>query len=881
MNKFLNFQLLTGSILFFASLKLFAEPSARDLYQAGLYEDAARVYEKFPEQEGFLDKESLAKCYFASRKFQEVIQLLANEKTSEEGKYLLALAYQQLHQHMEALSLLELLSKDENISYSLAESYFYVKNYSCAKKLFLECLLKQEFRIKERSALFLIKIDVEQGDYEEAENKICAYRDAHASPEFLANLSYLQGDLFFRKKQYKKAVDCFEAILPKRNQKIASWYMETLYQLGWSYLKLAEQIPESSKSYFEKAEYAFSELSENAPQEKVFLSYAEALLLKGKSFGDAAAYEKANKLLNDVSWMMTQESRNTAFLMKARAALNYEDREKRYAAMAELLDNPLIADTWYERGMNEWEEAQATRSKTFNELANKHCRKAVSYFKRAVELYSEESLQKVLALKHLAAAYFSLSSEEDIVESVSYLSSCIDSQGFNLFEDPLEIYYLRAFAQCEIKAHTDLEKACSDLEKGLKSYSKGAFVDKSILLLAKMYFLNKEYEAAEKIFLSIPDQFPHSESAAQAYYGASLCAKAANKREDLIRAYKKRVFDLYPESAIAPECFFNFYSYAEYLQGDRKALKHLQMTRERYPKSPFILNASYLIGMDLKRDRKSIQGKWVSKKNLTQAIEAFLNVETDFEALYTASLIPPGKLAYYLTLRYRSILERALANFTIAEESKGAKRQIYLEYASEVYKKILDEFRLSHPFSKVIRKNELFSKFEEESYYYLVKIYWQLGRFEQAEQAFQEAMARYQKADVTKSYFLAKLTMERGFYAFEQKAFFDALIYFRNAREAGHGNILNSEDLLDLLIYQGRCLQALGELEEAMLLLAQVINCDVASSLRVKAMFVRAEIYEQQGKPQLAKRQLETIVAKGGDWAQKAQEKLEKDYGFY
>ena len=59
-----------------------------------------------------------------------------------------------------------------------------------------------------------------------------------------------------------------------------------------------------------------------------------------------------------------------------------------------------------------------------------------------------------------------------------------------------------------------------------------------------------------------------------------------------------------------------------------------------------------------------------------------------------------------------------------------------------------------------------------------------------------------------------------------------------------------------------------------------MINEDVASGLRLKAMLLRAEIYQQQGRRDLARKQLEAIAKKGGEWAIKAQEKLERDYAY-
>jgi hypothetical protein len=60
-----------------------------------------------------------------------------------------------------------------------------------------------------------------------------------------------------------------------------------------------------------------------------------------------------------------------------------------------------------------------------------------------------------------------------------------------------------------------------------------------------------------------------------------------------------------------------------------------------------------------------------------------------------------------------------------------------------------------------------------------------------------------------------------------------------------------------------------------MLLLSHVINYDAVSTLRLKAMLLRARIYEMQGRKELAVRQLEALIPKGGEWAEEAQKTLE------
>ena len=91
---------------------------------------------------------------------------------------------------------------------------------------------------------------------------------------------------------------------------------------------------------------------------------------------------------------------------------------------------------------------------------------------------------------------------------------------------------------------------------------------------------------------------------------------------------------------------------------------------------------------------------------------------------------------------------------------------------------------------------------------------------------------------------------------------------------------LNPCEKFELWIHQSTCCSLLHQSDEAMRLLSRVINDEAASPLRIQAMVLRAEIYESQGRPELALKQLEAAATKGGEWGRKAQEKLEKIYGY-
>jgi hypothetical protein len=113
-----------------------------------------------------------------------------------------------------------------------------------------------------------------------------------------------------------------------------------------------------------------------------------------------------------------------------------------------------------------------------------------------------------------------------------------------------------------------------------------------------------------------------------------------------------------------------------------------------------------------------------------------------------------------------------------------------------------------------------------------------------------------------------------------QAAYSDALECLKQAQNTAKGDLLATDQRLDLYIQESMCYRGLQQWDNAILVLSKVVNDDAISSLRLKAMLLRAEVYELQGRPELARKQLDSMANKGGPWAAKAKEKLEKDYGY-
>jgi hypothetical protein len=84
---------------------------------------------------------------------------------------------------------------------------------------------------------------------------------------------------------------------------------------------------------------------------------------------------------------------------------------------------------------------------------------------------------------------------------------------------------------------------------------------------------------------------------------------------------------------------------------------------------------------------------------------------------------------------------------------------------------------------------------------------------------------------------------------------------------------------LEIAMEKSLCLRESHQTGKAMTKLAWVINGPYASSLRVKAMVLRADLYLSLHRTDLAIRQLQSVAAKGGEWGAVADRKLRELYG--
>lgn len=900
--SYLSFSVLSADSSFDEKLK-----HADFLREASLYDSSITAYhdlirnfeENCPEDESdksaLLEKIhlSLAKVYFQNENYHKTIETLKSNCDSEDSRLLMAMAYNELKEYARAVDVLESfkkLIKDQSL-YEIAIAKFYLNDLKSAEKYFQILSNSEIDDLVYLSKIYLARIDLNALKIEKVSKDLSLVSQILPKDHVLQyELHFLQAQVFFEMQDYAQAAAHFEKAIPKRHASTIPWLQQVLYHLGWSYLKEGDhhRYTDADKlRFFQKAENVFKKMKED---ERHYLSLGACYLNQAHVLKNEQAYKRADEILSKQEFFLSDEAKLKKMLLKAQAAPSYIERDNFYRQLTTKKNQTglFFAKSLYLKGLNDFEKAEELQNLKKDEEASKTYERAAISFKEASELLKiKDQTLAGLSLKYRAQCFAEQKTKISLSKAISILDNLIedDVMILNAMTDPDEIYYLKALCFLRLIENDLSEKKYNEsieesLKTNLTTYPKGKFADLSFNLLATFYYQNKDYEEATKKFLQLVNDYPKSSIAADALFKAALSLEIQNADPEKVKTLRKKVYTEYKASNYADESYFLYYSYQEYIQGDRVAIKHLESFAELFPKSPFVLNAYYLMGMDYKRDRKTLEGKWIRKKNLNEAIDYFQLVESFFDELYEKELLN-DQLSYFLTIRYLAMLERGLANFKIAEEAQKGKKEIYLEYAESVFLKIIEDFKNPEKsLVKFMNTLEPYPHFQEESSYWLGVSYRQGKNDIAAIQVFREMLDKYQASKITRGYFLSRVWYELGLISMQNQDYNKSLSHFFQAEDAAKGKILNSEQKLDLWIQQSFCYLGLKQYDSAILILSKVINDDTISGLRLKAMFLRAEMYEAQGRKELARKQLEATSKKGGEWALKAKAKLESDYGY-
>lgn len=862
---------------------------ADDYYDATLFHMAIPLYQQLltklhanTEERAWV-RLRLAKSFFIEKQYPQTLEVLSEIenkskpaeskqlKTDLEGIFLLGATHNKMEQHEQSSHFfLHYLSQGDrsslpnydNALFELGIAYFSLKKYDKAKETLEKFVdLGPKTALSPLSRFYLARIAIAESDFSHAETLIQQLSHSLFKDNPLQYaLSFLRGEIAYSRGDFKQAVPLFIKAIPKKNPELAKWYGDTLYYLGWSYFSLGQQGQNDGSD----AEKTFRKLLAFDPSDKNRLSLGQCLLLKGKELGDMESLKELETLFSEKTHFNTRSAQHHALLLRAEAASSYQERKKFFKQLTHQnhWDSPYFANAWYLRGVNELEEGQRLIESREQESAKRHLDEAILAFEKSAPLLiGVDKKLAALALKYQVRAYLTLDSREGYLKGLSLLSQILNQyrdELFPLLEEPDEIYYLQGLTAAKLleqeENKTFYQISESSLIHTIESYPKGSFQSESLKLLGTLYLRNSEYEKGEKTFLTLARLHPPSILTPDAWFWAAHCSDYLEGGKKRSEQYRKKVYELYPNSPLAAEAYFRFYRFPDYLKGDPKAIAHLKEMETRYPESPYCINSHYLSGLEAQNNREDYQS----------AIEFFLKAIQTFDQLSEKKGLPEEELPYFTQMRYRALLEAALCYITTSDLENG-ENLLHNMYAD------FQENRLpSTEFD--------FSSLQEECNYQLGKTYIQMNRTEAAEQIFTKMLENYSKAKISRGYYLSRCWYEQGVIANLQKEHELALTYFFRSEDAGKGKILTTDELLDLWIQKSASQRGLQKMDEAMLILSQVINYDAVSMQRLKAMYLRAEIYEEQGRLELARRQLEATAKMGGQWAAKAKEKLEKNY---
>jgi tetratricopeptide (TPR) repeat protein len=708
--------------------------------------------------------------------------------------------------------------------------------------------------------VYLSRIDLEGSDFSSVEERLqLLAQHLHTDDPLRYEVAYLRGEAALKRDDYRAAVARFEEALPERGRERAEWYPGTLFGLGWAYAGLAKTLEGDRATQllvYSRAANTFDELHTFNGDERATLALARLQLAQKKLLGERQVGVDVRGLLMPVEQFVAPESQAEALLLLAEVTPAYADQEKLYARLtdAAYAETPSYPIGWLRRGINRFRQGTAYRK--LGDRSPVHFEAAAEALEQAFPLLVDNALAGQ-ALKVLAQARFHLGSAQ---EAYQLLSSLLTERRPLLaaMQSKDEVFYLLGL----IGATTG-DEAESYLEHVLEEFPDGSFSAPALNTLATLYFQRSDYTKAERLFTRLAAEHPNSNLAGNAWFWAAESAERFRRAPEVVRGYRKQVIEYYPDSEFAAQAFFEYFSFADYLQGDADALEHLGKMADLYPDSPYLVTAHYLRGLHFR------------EAFLDEAIGAFSSAAEAFDRAYARGKIGSSSLEYFTHVRYRTLVELALSQLEKGKLSQGAERHVALKMSEEMFTSLLGDFADSgHLLARLVARDNPYPRLLEEAEFGLAQSYLAARNYDDAEATLSLMLDRYESLHRTDGYYPSRVWYHQGRLSMERGLFDTALECLRHAEEADGRQALTINQRLDLWLQQSVCFEKQGDLDQAMLLLSRIINDEAASPLRVEAMYRRSEIYAHQGRHELARKQLQATASKSGLWAAKAQEKL-------
>ncbi|CRX37645.1 tetratricopeptide repeat protein [Estrella lausannensis] len=655
-------------------------------------------------------------------------------------------------------------------------------------------------------------------------------------------------------------------------QKIADDMLKPLLaEYGHYSIALAlEKTGKESEELFSQADQAFLTLIALGSQEEGLIGRGKNLLAKKMSGAGKDEIEgQEQEIILSLLKLPSEKAGGLALLLQAESEGDFKKKNERFLILLAGAEKDKKSSLALLHGFHLIRWAITLNQEGFLEESKLRFRESAQALTLFMETYPESPLFAKAALSFVKAA---LGTKEHLPQARKILASLRD-------KDQPEQALAKAYeARIALENGDDnpaalANTALESYEAALKKNPDNPSLKEARFILASSLYQMEELKKAKALLLNgnqekdltplLPEELN------------LLASIAENERSyDERAAYLAYIAERHKSHPLAKEAAFRRYTLKEYLSGGRLEIKHLEQFTSDWKDSPRIPLAYYLIGLDYKQDRKSPEGKWIRKKSLTKAIEAFTKASSSFHTLRQGKLIPQDQEESLTLLSFNAELETGLCNFLIAKESKAAKKEVYLEYAREIFARLVSELQPE--------TNQLPSVFKGWFLYMDAKLLlaeaeMELGSPERGRGHLSDAMEYLRRAGIKQGYYFTKAHYLTAGLCIQDSQYEEAMNHLLLAEQDTTG--FTTDEKLDGAIKMGICLKSLGRLDEAMNVFSSVVNADAVSSLRVQAMLERAYIYKEQNRLDLYRKQLEALERMGGKWQAKAQQLLEEQYG--
>ncbi len=881
---------------------------ATRLYEAAMYQESTILLQelmqkveagKYPNHatDSLKILKLLVKAHFHNKNFSKIITLLQPKKEAllvqneEETLIYLARSYKEIGSLMQAQELYEQLqNKNDTLDFYLSlekgQTEFLVGNYLKAKttlsKVLNDC---ENIDQKILAKLLLAKIYLKEMDYKEVKSLLEKDTEfflktdiSHANPSIVKyEMAYLLAESYFATSDFERAAFFFEKSIPSLNEEKAAWTKYANLKKGSCFLKLAEK----EEVFLEQAIATFKLLKEDEKiKEQALIGLAWAFVLKN----DTHTLESLNELeslIEDTNNFYSLETKAEIELVKIKCE---KDPIKKLSLYKTLCESSPLSTTlagkkaWFFKGEKMLELAKS--STITSEYPDKTLLKqSIDNFDKSYELLKNlEPEIAALSLYNKAYCLHLLKDTQNLKICSNTLETLIFNKQFEACPKKIEALYLfinTLSSQSDFEDDAVVKKADKALEMLQELTIDSTYLELSLFNVAKLCYEAELFSKAEELFYKTYQLFPQSKQANECLFFAALCNERSEEEKEIkANFFRRLILKNDPQSPFAEEAYLRLYTFSEYVQGENNALIHLKEMPNLYPQSKHLPIAYFLLGLQAKEKMSVCKEAQNLQDYQVQAFSYFLKVISSFEELANSEPIENAKQEDLKNVYFRSLIDYASLALETMDKSALETSIYQLNRIKDLY------FTCENTLTKELKERYAYPPLLEEIDYLLSKTLLANFQSEMAQKTLEDLVKKYGDLNIKKSYWLTLAYYELGRIESKKQCHEKALTYFKLADESSYNNLISGEEKLKIWMESSNSLRALGRFDEAMLYLSFVINENISSSTRIEAMLLRSELYQLQGRHELAIKQLEAVSKNGGEFAFQAKDKLKEHYGF-